>query len=228
MSIRKTDVIVVIPAFNEGTRISTVILELTDAGYDVVCIDDGSSDDTYDQILATPAAALRHCVNLGQGAALATGFKYAEGTDHSYVVTFDADGQHEVKDIETALDALVESDVDVVLGSRFLGVNESMPFGRKLMLRLATIFTRLTTELEVTDTHNGFRVLKSTALPYFRLKQNRMAHASEIHEIIKRESLSFVERPNTIRYTKETLAKGQRLTGAFSILSDLALGRMYK
>lgn len=220
---------IVIPAYNESARIRPVIETLLDRGYLVVVVDDGSSDDTYDVLLGSGAIALQHSVNLGQGAALATALRYLERRPGvEFVVTFDADGQHHPDDIPKAVKALSDSDAEVLLGSRFLGETDNMPTSRLLLLKAATLFTRLTTGLKVTDTHNGFRVIRANQLPRFRLRHNRMAHASEVHDIVKRHNIPYIEFPNRIRYTDETLEKGQRLSGAFAILSDLAFGRLYR
>ena len=108
---------------------------------------------------------LRHAVNLGQGAALATGIAYALSRGAQYIVTFDADGQHIPEEIPKLLAPVLQGTCDIALGTRFLDQSNAVniPRKKKLLLRCATIFTRLTTQLNVTDTHNGFRAMSAAA-----------------------------------------------------------------
>src|SRR5215470_17833799 len=175
----RAQVHVVIAAYNEATAIARVVTEVGRAGYSVVVVDDGSADSTADVARAAGATVVRHPFNLGQGAALQTGIDHALAQEAAFIVTFDADGQHRVSDISRLTDALVEERADFVLGSRFLGQAPNLPALRRLMLRAATQFTRLTTGLQVTDTHNGLRAMTRRGAAAIRLRQNRMAHASE-------------------------------------------------
>ena len=120
----------------------------------------------------------------------------------------------------------VRDDVQVVLGSRFLGTAASVPAGRRRVLRMATAFTRATTGLSLTDAHNGLRVLRRDAAEQLALRQHGMSHASEILERIARNGWSHVEHPVTIDYTDYSRAKGQKAYNALNILFDLAVGRM--
>ena len=221
-------VLVVIPAFQEATRIRDVIEALRCEGLAVLVVDDGSRDATSTIARSAGADVLRHAINLGQGAALATGLQYAAARGFEYVVTFDADGQHDAGDVRPAVCALHESGADVLLGSRFLGEAVGLSRSRRLLLRAALLFTRLATGLRVTDTHNGFRVFRNASLPLFCLRQNRMAHASEVLHIIAKHRLRFIEFPNRVTYTKDTLAKGQKPSEALGIVADLVRGRLYK
>jgi glycosyltransferase involved in cell wall biosynthesis len=219
---------VVVPAFNEATVIATTVRGLRQRFHNIVVVDDCSSDDTAQLALAAGAHTVRHPVNLGQGAAIATGFAYALRQGAEALVTFDADGQHSVSDAEAMVARLQQGDVDVVLGSRFLGHTFGMSTGRRALLTLAIHFTRLTTGLALTDAHNGLRVLSRRAAETIRIRQNRMAHASEILEQIAAHRLRVAEVPCTIVYTDYSRAKGQRWTGAFAILADLATRRLYR
>jgi hypothetical protein len=143
-------------------------------------------------------------------------------------VTFDADGQHRPIDAVAMVDLLVQHNLDVVLASRFLGGTIGLGKRKRLLLKLATLYTRLTTGLAITDTHNGLRVFSRAAAKQMRIRQNRMAHASEILELIGKMKLRYTEAPCTIIYTDYTKAKGQRMAGAIDILSDLLVRRMYK
>ncbi|RYG98735.1 MAG: glycosyltransferase family 2 protein [Alphaproteobacteria bacterium] len=219
---------IVIAAFNEERAIGEVVRDALRLFENVVVIDDGSTDATISIALNAGATVLVHPINLGQGAALQTGIDYAIGRGFERVVTFDADGQHVPEDAARMLQALDSSDIQVVLGSRFIGSVENIPAARRLLLKAATLFTRITTGLRVTDAHNGLRALRRDALSTIRIRQNRMAHASEILDEIARHKLSYIEMPVTIRYTEYSLAKGQSGFGAFNILFDLLIARIRK
>ncbi|WP_447578953.1 glycosyltransferase family 2 protein [Achromobacter kerstersii] len=219
---------VVIAAFNEGSVIRDVVAGLKVEWPNVVVVDDGSSDATAEEAGAAGAFVIQHPVNLGQGAALATGLQYCIEIGAEYIVNFDADGQHHVEDIQVLVDRASQPDVDVVIGSRFLGETRAMPRSRKLMLKAAVLFTRITTGLKVTDAHNGLRCFTLEAAKQIKITQNRMAHASEILEEIARHKLRVAEVPVTITYTDYSLAKGQRLSNSINILLELFLGRLHK
>jgi len=219
-------IIVVIAAFNEADVIGPVVRDIRQSYPNVVVVDDGSSDGTAACALASGAVILRHPVNLGQGAALQTGITYALARGGEFVVTFDADGQHACADIARMVRALIENDAEVALGSRFLGKAVGISTARRILLRLAVLFTRLTTGLKVTDTHNGLRVFTRAAARKVKITQNRMAHASELLDQVARHKMSYVEVAVTISYTNHSRAKGQTLLGAADIVGDLVLGKL--
>jgi glycosyltransferase involved in cell wall biosynthesis len=226
--ISPAQVYVVIAAYNEGAVISRVVTEVRRAGYQVVLVDDGSPDTTADIARAAGATVIEHPFNLGQGAALQTGIEYGLTQGAAFIVTFDADGQHRVSEISRLTAALVEERADFALGSRFLGHAPNLPPLRRLMLRAATLFTRLATGLQVTDTHNGLRAMTRRGAAAIRLRQNRMAHASEFLSQIGASGLHYVERPVTIEYTAYSLAKGQNMRDAVLILLDLFARRLHR
>lgn len=219
---------VVVPAFNEGPVVAATVGDLLRCFRNVIVVDDCSGDVTGTLALQAGAHVARHPVNLGQGAALATGIAYALRHGADAVVTFDADGQHSATDASAMVGRLDADGVDVVLGSRFLGHAEGISAGRRRLLRLAVLFTRLTTGLSLTDAHNGLRVFSRHAAETIRIRQNRMAHASEILEQIALHRLRLVEVPCSVVYTDYSRAKGQRWTGVFSILGDLLTRRLYR
>lgn len=219
-------IIVVIAAFNEADVIGPVVRDIRQSYPNVVVVDDGSSDGTAACALASGAVILRHPVNLGQGAALQTGITYALARGGEFVVTFDADGQHACADIARMVRALIENDAEVALGSRFLGKAVGISTARRILLRLAVLFTRLTTGLKVTDTHNGLRVFTRAAARKVKITQNRMAHASELLDQVARHKMSYVEVAVTISYTNHSRAKGQTILGAADIFGDLVLGKL--
>ncbi len=224
----RAQVCVVIAAYNEAAVISRVVTEVARAGYAVVVVDDGSTDATAEHARAAGATVLRHPFNLGQGAALQTGIEYALAQAAECIVTFDADGQHRVSDIARLTEALIRERAEFALGSRFLGQAPHLPPLRRLMLQAATLFTRLTTGLQLTDTHNGLRAMTRRGAATLKLRQNRMAHASECLSQIGSSGLRYVEQPVTIEYTAYSLAKGQNVRDAVLILLDLFARRLYR
>lgn len=218
---------VVIAMFNESSVITGVVRDVVSRFDRVVCVDDGSTDSSAELARAAGAVVVQHPINLGQGAALQTGIRFAlRDPAVSHVVTFDADGQHDVGDASAMVAAAHEHDVQVVLGSRFLGGPGDVPATRRLLLRAATRFTRLTTGLELSDAHNGLRVLRRDAAERLSIKMHGMSHASEILNKIAAADWSYVEYPVTIAYTDYSRAKGQRAYNAFNIAFDVALSRL--
>jgi glycosyltransferase involved in cell wall biosynthesis len=219
---------VVIAAYNEAKVIARVLADVRMRGFHVVLVDDGSSDATPDIATKAGAAVVRHPVNLGQGAALQTGIAFSLGAGAEFLVTFDADGQHRAAEIPRLIGALEENGADFALGSRFLGATVNLPPARRLLLKAATWFTCFTTGMRVTDTHNGFRAMTRRGASRVRLRQNRMAHASEFLDQVARSGLKFVEVPVTIEYSEYSLAKGQKLSDALSIMVDLSAQRLQR
>lgn len=212
---------VIVAAFREARRIGAVLEGLLSVASNIVVVDDGSDDGTYRVVLQYPVWTLRHVVNLGQGAALQTGIRFALARGARYVATFDADGQHDPGDLLRMYEVLKQTGADVVLGSRFAGSAPGMPWSRRLLLKAATWFTRTVSGVRVTDTHNGIRFLTRNAAERIEITMNRMAHASEILHQIAQRGLRYVEIPVTIRYTSETLHKGQRAANAITIAAEV-------
>jgi glycosyltransferase involved in cell wall biosynthesis len=211
------DTWVVIAAYNEGVRILPVLDELRPLAVNVVVVDDGSADDTGSRVLSRPVWLVTHPVNLGQGAALQTGIDFALSRGARFVVTFDTDEQHRPEDILALLAALKEAHADFALGSRFLGSAEGIPFSRLVMLKLAIIFTRIMSGAQLTDTHNGLRAMTRRGASHIGIRFNRMEHASEVIDQIVRSGLKHVEVPVRVRYSVDSLAKGQRTSAALGL-----------
>jgi glycosyltransferase involved in cell wall biosynthesis len=219
---------VTVPAYNEESTIGRVVSGLRPVCANIVVVDDCSTDRTADRAHAAGAFVLRHPVNLGQGASLQTGIDFALENGASYVVTFDADLQHRPEDIPSLLKALNDVGADFALGSRFLGEAKNIDASRKLMLKAAVLFTRLTTGLRLTDAHNGLRAMTRRGAKRIRVRQNRMAHASEILQQIARTGSSYVEVPVTVEYTEYSKAKGQKLSNSVNILLELLTGALQR
>jgi glycosyltransferase involved in cell wall biosynthesis len=191
----------------------------------VVVIDDGSSDETATVARKAGAIVLRHTLNRGQGAALQTGIDYALQRGAEVIVTFDSDGQHQVEDVEALLAPVLEGRCDVALGSRFLSGESRVPLMRKFTLKLGILFTRLVSGIRVTDTHNGLRAFSREAATKIQIRQDRMAHASEILDEIAQLRLRYLEVPTRILYTDYARSKGQRSSAAFRIVWDFLIGK---
>lgn len=221
---RVHDTWVIIPLYNEGQVITDVIAQVRAAFDQVVCVDDGSSDASAELAAAAGARVVRHPFNLGQGAALQTGFEFAlSDPTMRYVVTFDADGQHQIADAIGMVERLRAGEAGVVFGSRFLDERSRPTLGKKLVLRAAVGYTNLTTHTRLTDAHNGLRAISRPVLEQIRITQNGMAHASELVAQIGASKASYVEHPVHILYSDYSKAKGQSLWNSINILADLIL-----
>ena len=214
---------IVLPAFNEGTVIGGVIDRLLPLGHYLVVVNDGSRDRTAEEARARPVVLVSHPINRGQGAALQTGITVALALGADAIVTFDSDGQHDPADIARLLAPVLTGECDVALGSRFLGRTENMRLSRRIVLRAAIVFTRLTARLPVTDTHNGLRAFSRSAAAKLRITLDGMAHASEILEQVSDLKLRWQEVPVTVRYSEYSLAKGQRSSDAFRIAAQVLM-----
>lgn len=217
------DVWVVIPLYNEAAVIAEVVAGLTPEFPNVVCIDDGSTDGSG--LLAQDAGAklVSHPINLGQGAALQTGFDFALAHGAQYVVTFDADGQHRVADALAMVQRARSEDLAIVFGSRFLDDRTKPGFLKKVVLKTAVWVTNVTTRTKLTDAHNGLRAIRTDALRQIKLRQDRMAHGTEIVVQLGRTKLPFAEQPVEVLYTDYSKAKGQSLLNSVNILVDLII-----
>ena len=224
------EVFVVVPALNEETVIRVSLQPLIDLEYSVVVVDDGSTDATWSIVQKLPIYSLRHEINLGQGAALQTGMKFAAARGAQYIVHFDADGQHSAQDIAALLEPLQDGVADVALGSRFLRGADStaVPPVRRLLLRAGVWVNAMLTGVRLTDAHNGLRAFTRAAAERIDLRENRFAHASEILSQIQRQRLRYVERPTTIAYTAYSTAKGQSSWNAIKIVIDMLLRRVFR
>ncbi|WP_219950480.1 glycosyltransferase family 2 protein [Salinibacterium sp. M195] len=212
----------VVPMFNEGSVIASVVTELRKSIPHVVCIDDCSTDNSVAQAESAGAIVVRHPINLGQGASLQTGFEFVRTIpEMTEIVTFDADGQHQVADALDMVQKLRDEHLDIVIGSRFLDDRTDMSRLKRAVLRLATGYTRMTTGMALTDAHNGLRVISRDLLMKMQLKQNRMAHASELIDQVRFHHATWAEHPTHIVYTDYSRSKGQSVLNSVNILVEI-------
>jgi len=215
-------VYVVVALYNEESVIKGVIDGLHEHFSNVVCIDDGSTDNSAEVAEKAGAIVIRHPMNLGQGAALQTGIAYCRAQeDMEYVVTFDGDGQHRVEDVLDMLSYSRRRDLAIVFGSRFLDKRTKPGFKKKVVLKVAVLITRVVTGLQLTDAHNGLRVLRRDAVAHVNLIQDRMSHATEIVQQLAESKLPWREFPVEVLYTDYSRAKGQSILNSINILFDL-------
>jgi glycosyltransferase involved in cell wall biosynthesis len=219
-------VYIVVPAFNESAAIFNVVSDLRSQYPNVVVVDDGSRDRTSYEAQRAGATVLRHMINRGQGAALQTGIEYCLRRRADVIVTFDADGQHRTEDVARLVGAL--EDADVAIGSRFLELRSKIPFFRRILLRIATRFMRVTSGVPLTDAHNGLRALRRRAAERIHLTIDGMAHASEFVDQLRRNDLKIVEVPVIVHYSDYSVAKGQSSLAAFRIAFDYLMKRIFR
>jgi polyprenyl-phospho-N-acetylgalactosaminyl synthase len=219
---RYPEVWIVVPAFNEAAVIGDVIADVGSVFDHVVCVDDGSTDGTGEIARRAGAHLVRHPINLGQGAAIQTGVEYARKQPGARVfATFDADGQHRVKDVAAMIERLAEGDVDVVIGTRFAGQEGSRPpLMKRIVLRTAARLSRRGRRLGLTDTNNGLRVFNKTVADGLDITMSGMSHANEIIMMIAENHWRVAEFPVEVLYTEYSKSKGQPLLNGVNIVFD--------
>jgi len=223
------DVWIVVPAFNEASVIGDVVADLRSVFGNVVVVDDGRRDGTSAAARQAGAHVVPHPVNLGQGAAIQTGVEYARARPGARVfATFDADGQHRVKDVVAMIDRLSTDDVDIVIGTRFAeGPPARMPLLKRVVLQTAAWLSPSSRRLHLTDAHNGLRVFNKTVADALNITMNGMSHASEFIALIAENHWRVSEQPVEILYTDYSMSKGQPLLNGVNIIFDgLLRGRL--
>ncbi|OBK12759.1 glycosyltransferase family 2 protein [Mycobacterium asiaticum] len=216
------DVWIVVPNFNEGPVIGEVISELRSVFDNVVCVDDGSTDGSGQIARQAGAHLVRHPINLGQGAAIQTGIEYARSQPGAKVfATFDADGQHRVKDLAAMVERLLVGDVDIVIGTRFArAVGSRPPLLKRIVLQTAARLSRRGRRLGLTDTNNGLRVFNKTVADGLNITMSGMSHATEIVMMVAENHWRVAEEPVEVLYTEYSKSKGQPLLNGVNIIFD--------
>ncbi len=156
-----------IPVYNEELVLSIVLEKIIKLRKNILVIDVGSSDRLLEIEKKFEINILHHSNNLGQSAALQTGFRYIINNNSAdYVITFDADGQHNSSAIIYLISTAQAGNYDVILGSRFLKKQliHNMGILKRIVLRIGIWFTSFSTKLNFTDTHNGLRLFTHEAL----------------------------------------------------------------
>lgn len=223
MSKKISDTYVIVPVFNEERMIGLVLDSLKKKFTNIVCVNDGSSDQSLKIIKSKKVYVCNHLINLGQGASLQTGINFAILKGAKYFLTFDSDGQHNLKDSIQMLKLLKKKKFDIVLGSRFLDnrYERQIPFFRKLILKISIKLSNFFSNVYLTDTHNGLRVFNLKFAKQLEIKLNRMSHPSDFLDNILKNKFKFKEYPSNIIYSDYSLSKGQRNINSFNILFDM-------
>lgn len=221
------DTWLIVPCYNEGTVIFDVLTHARETFPNIVAVNDGSRDDSAAQIRAAGAHLVNHPVNLGQGAAIQTGVEYARAQPGArYFVTFDADGQHQVKDVVRMIERLRTEPLDIIVGTRFAGQdNSQVPWIKRAVLKTVVMLSPRTKKLGLTDAHNGLRAFNRKVAEEMNIRMNGMSHASEIVSMIEKHGWRVDEEPVDILYTEYSMSKGQSLINGVNILADGLVAR---
>ena len=228
------ETIFIIPAYWEKDTPIKIIWKILTEWYGIVLIDDGKNEDLVEKLHTKytwkPIVTIKHIVNLGQWWWLETWAEYVRRfwKNVKYVVHFDADGQHRLEDLKEFQKAFEEdSNLEIVLWSRFLGSTVNMPKSKEFTLKLWILFTRIFSGIKLTDTHNGYRMMKKETLDKIHITMNRMEHASEILDIIKNEKIKYKEVPIVVIYSEYSISKWQKISNGFKIAKNLIYQKLF-
>lgn len=213
----------IVPIYNEATVIEDCIADLRTIFPNILVVDDGSTDDSASKAKKSGAQVIRHTLNVGQGLAISTGFKWVQGQNKfKNIVTFDGDGQHIAHDALRLVEELENSSLDIVFGSRFLGYERSnTPVMKRIILKIVTKITNILTGVKLSDAHNGLRALTVKASKVIELTQAGMAHASQMISLTRQANLKYHEIPVNVLYTTYSKKKGQSILNSVNIVADL-------
>ena len=205
---------IIVPVYNEEHTLAKVLDELVATNLRIYCVNDCSTDQTQNILLnySEKIYCIEHLKNLGQGGALKTGIEIAkQNTKNDFFITFDADGQHQISDIDKFLNEVAKSNSEVILGSRFKEnkISSGLPFWRKFLLKCGTYYFKTFYSLNLTDTHNGFRLIQRGALSIFSISDYGMSHATEILENVSKSGFRYSEIGVDIKYSAYSIQKGQ-------------------
>ncbi len=213
----------VIPCYNEWPVIEKNIKNILKTWYENILVINDWSKDNSRKILENfwdGIILLNHLQNRWQWAALETGFEYLRRYwKMDYIVCYDADWQHNLADLHKFYNILDNhKKIDIVFGSRFIEkTNSKIPFSRRIILKLAILFTFFLSQIKLTDAHNWYRVFRRKILNDIKITIDWMWHASEIIDIVANKKIKFREVPVDINYTAYSLAKWQSNWNAIKI-----------
>jgi len=211
----RQSIYIILPAFCEGKIIKEVIESIKKEGFqNIIVVDDGSDDNTYEQALSTGSITIIHPINRGKGAATQTGIDAAKLLDADIIVTMDSDGQHDPKDIKALIEPIIEKKADVVIGSRMLE-HKDMPESRIIMNRIANLVTYVFFGIIVSDSQSGFRAYSKKAYNSVYTYLDRYEFESEMLGQIKNAGLKIGEIPIKVIYTEYSKNKYKHI-GKFS------------
>ena len=214
-------VIIGIPAFNEEKNIGPIVAKLKKKYDQVLVCDDGSSDMTETIALSLGAHVVKHNKNLGYGSAIKTIFNEAGKIECDVLVTFDADGQHQISEIDSVLQPILENKADIVIGSRFLGETKDLPRYRKIGIKTITGLTNVMTGSKITDSQSGFRAYTKNVLKEISPTESGMGISTEILIKASKKEMCIVEVPITISYENNTHSQEPISHGTSVIMSTI-------
>lgn len=220
----KRNTFVILPAYNEATRIQPVIEEIARKGYNMVIVNDGSSDNTLEVIKQSKRKypdnihIFSLIINRGVGVATQTGFDAVFQFNPKYVVSMDSDGQHSPDDLDNVIMPLVSGEAQAVIGVRPL---KDMPFTRNFANSVMNLLTRIFYGVDVSDSQTGFRAITAEALRKININARGYLISSEFIREVNDNNIPFAEVPIETIYTPETQAKGTNVKEAFKILLQM-------
>ena len=214
-------VIIGIPAFNEEKNIGSIVAKLKIKYDHVIVCDDGSSDMTETIASSLGAIVVKHSKNLGYGAAIKTIFNESKKIDGDVLVTFDADGQHQISEIDSVLKPLFENKADIVIGSRFLGTTKNLPKYRKFGIKTITGLTNTMTGSNLSDAQSGFRAYSKNVLNEISPTDSGMGISTEILIKSSNKNMKITEVPITISYENNSHSQEPISHGASVIVSTI-------
>jgi glycosyltransferase involved in cell wall biosynthesis len=216
------DITIGIPAYNEEKNIASIIVKLKKIAQKIIVCNDGSTDLTGEIAEKLGAVVINHPKNLGYGSGIRSIFQKAKEIDSDILVTFDADGQHQVEDIKKVIEPILKNKADIVIGSRFLeNKNVSAPEYRKIGIKLITKVTNSTLKEKITDSQSGFRAYNKDVIAKLEPGDVGMGISTEI--LIKASSRGFkiAEVPINIRYEGNTSTHNPVSHGTSVLLSTI-------
>ena len=214
-------IIIGIPAFNEEKNIGPIVAKLKKKYDQVIVCDDGSSDMTETIASSLGAHVVKHDKNLGYGSAIKTIFNEAGKLEGDVLVTFDADGQHLISEIDSVLQPIFENKADIVIGSRFLGETKDLPRYRKIGIKTITGLTNVMTGSKITDSQSGFRAYTKKVLKEISPTESGMGISTEILIKASKKEMRIVEVPITISYENNTHSQEPISHGTSVIMSTI-------
>ena len=214
-------IIIGIPAYNEEKNIASLLIKLKKISENIIVCNDGSNDLTGKIAKELGATVIEHERNLGYGSAIKSIFLKAREINADVLVTFDADGQHRIEDINAILEPIKNNIADIVIGSRFLNNNQEIPKYREIGIKAITKLTNVTGGTKITDSQSGFRAYSKKILKEIQPKESGMGISTEI--LIKTQKAGFIitEVPITILYEGDTSTHNPISHGSSVILSTL-------
>lgn len=195
-------ILVCIPAYNEAKNIAQIVTKCLDCATKVVVYDDGSTDGTQEIATQAGATVIRGLKNRGYGVAIRSLFQIAKDEGADAMITLDSDGQHDPEQIRIMLEPIIEEDVDIVIGSRFLTPQDSekVPRYRSFGIKTITRLTQVASYKNITDAQSGFRAYSKNAITEINLYEQGMGVSTEILMRAKEKGLLIKEVPITIKY----------------------------